>query len=142
MKTLKGKLTITRVDGNVNESRMCIRVEDVLSGCEAVEVTCGIEAFAFALTAMASQPCDVEFNDSGVIGKKRETKEEVVHVPAHDYRGRDAAYAEALKPFEVDGWVARGGDLGNGHRRVKGGGTRPSGGESYRAVFWRWVEVK
>lgn len=51
-------------------------------------------------------------------------------------REGDSWKLKALKPFEVDGWKARGGDINNHHRHViEKGGTQ----EFQRVVFFRNV---
>lgn len=136
MKTLKGKITIGKTSSRDGDYVM-IELEDSLSHCRVVEVRMSIEDFGQAILGLACQKCEFDLNDSGVIGKTHEYKEEVVPVP-DDFNSHGGNFeklaAKALAPFEVDGWVGRKEDLKNFHRVERKGNKI-----SYRVSFVRYV---
>lgn len=146
MKRLKGKLTISRVHSH-KEDWITIRVEDELSHCQMIEVQVGLAEFAEALTNLACRPCMVEFNDSGVIGKRREHKTESIFFPDAEVRhgtyGRDAGIRKILAAHEIDGWKARDDDATN-HHRMTYNAVDAAGRKGYTAEvsFVRHVDVE
>lgn len=136
MKTLQGKIVISRSSGRPNDRPFTIRLEDTLSGCIVVEIEMTHQEFADAITAHYTT-CQFDFNDSGAVGMKLETKTEVVKFKGGwDDRKDKREAMKALKPFEVDGWEGRVSDLFNVHNWV--------GGKSdlYRVSFHRHVPVE
>jgi len=136
MKKLKGSLSIGRTSGGsaISEKHpVRIEVTDELSHCRVIEIRLSISDFADALFGRGYTPCHVELNTSNVIGMKAENKTELV--PFDMYHGRSPELiAKVLKPFEVDGWRAREGDMLNGHCSVQDKGKRYQ-----RVVFFRHV---
>lgn len=116
-----------------SDEKRCVTIEvtDKISGAQFVEVKLSLAEFADAVFGRGYVPC--EFNLRGVdkVGMKAENKEEFVPISREDDRKEN--YSKALKPFEVDGWHARSGDMGNGHRRE---------GDGYRVVFFRHVPAE
>lgn len=121
-----------------------VRVVDKLSGCAILEAKLTLEDYVLGvLTARHEVPCQIEWNKDGPIGKNRETKEEIVWVPKHYDDKKKSIIAQALKPFEVDGWKGRVEDCFNPHKWVEK--VPPEGkchvdGNWYRVIFVRWVE--
>lgn len=138
MKKLQGTLSISKVHASHEPNYVSLTVTDTLSGCEMVEVKISLEEFASALFSMANRPCEVEFNDSGPIGLKREYKTEVVFVPG-DWNDRKKNAKRAVKKFETDGWKGCVEDCENSHRRV---GGHVDGGANYTVSFTRYVPVE
>lgn len=87
-----------------------------------------LDEFASALTSSSGE-AEMEWWPHAPIGLKAENKTEDVPINVSPY-GNAEAVAAALSPFEVDGWRARRGDMGNGHYRTKTG---------YHVVFFRHV---
>lgn len=151
-KILQGKLTISRMTSNFNNPRpIRITLKDDLSSCEVVEINLSLEAFANAITAAGFQPCEFEFNASGVVGKKREHKTEVVFIPnkigyKKGNNGDRKAVQPYLAPYEVDGWKGRASDALNSHnwdreQRSPPKGAKVDSGNWTTIVFERWVDV-
>lgn len=105
-----------------------ISIDDDLSGCRVIEVKMTATQFAEAVTSLYTH-CEFDLNVSGNVGKKHEWKKEYIAILNAD----KAKAKQALKPFEVDGWVGRVNDLFNCHNRTKDG---------YMVGFDRWVELK
>lgn len=135
MLTLSGHLTISRVLGG-NSEEVRIEVIDDNACVVAIRIKATPLAFVEALFGSGSQLCVFEFNNTGSVGTNGENKEELVPVPPS--KARDSAgrwITKALKPFEIDGWHARGGDIENfTHRHVVKGNK-----DFQRVVFFRNV---
>lgn len=113
MKTLKGNLSITRPHYSDGTKLIHINLTDESSGCQVVEIRLSPEQFAEVLVGSSQRGCEFDFNDSGVIGKIREYKEEIVPRPKK-YKDKEEV-AEILKPFEIDGWKGHKEDVTNSH---------------------------
>lgn len=147
MLKLQGKITISRMERwrpcqrlsvtstHELERPLRILITDSISGCVAAHVSLSLTDFALALTGMGYVDCDLEFNDSGVVGMVAENKTELVPIPAEHPYNREAWSIAALAPFEVDGWKAREGDITNGHNFVR----TKNGMTFQRVVFFRHV---
>jgi hypothetical protein len=114
--------------------------------CEVRDATSRVQALVFeilpenlmlALTGFAHQPCDAVWHVSQ-LGRKHESKIMVVPFPrgTESFRNdmRLELAREAVKPFEVDGWVARVDDLLNHHNNERGSCN-------YRVAFFRFVDA-
>lgn len=115
MKKLPARVLISKP---LNHDFFSITVTDERSGYQVCEVELSLESFAKAL---ANQEVKGEATWRGVdhIGWEAQNKTE------------DGVTEDNLYKFEVDGWKARMGDLGNHHRRYGGGG--------HSVVFFRHV---
>jgi len=134
VKTLEGQLSITRPSYGDDREFIEISVVDVLSGSEFIEVKVKLDEFARALTGLGRVDCVFEHKPA-LVGMTREWKTELVPFTAYGTRRDDeSAIAQALRPFERDGWEGRVDDLFNGHRR--------SGDGMQRVGFERYVETK
>ena len=123
-----------------------VRITDRISGCIILEAQLSFEDYAQAvLTSRHDVPCVIAFNDKGPIGKKRETKHELVWVPHGDYgEKRKEAAREAIAKHEVDGWKGSYEDALNSHRirRLPAPeGAKPGDGSWYDVGFVRWVRA-
>jgi len=106
------------------------------SGITFLDLTIQPDVFAKAITGSRNQLCTVALRDLHNLGKRREVKEIIVpyvRIPG-ELRTEDSAKAQALAPFEVDGWKGRPSDLGNYYRGSPGG-------QSYCVTFTRFVEA-
>jgi len=111
---MNGNLTISRTTSNTGHT-IRIRIEDDSSGIVFLETEVSLENFALALTSLGYVDCEYELYGLDNIGKKLETKTEIVPLD-NPYRATDEARELALKPFEIDGWKARQSDIKNHHR--------------------------
>ena len=134
-----GNLTISRPSYSDGTKVIRITVEDELSGIEFLTVEVGLEQFAEALTGLGAMDCQLEVYPDQ-IGKRAERKAEWVPMEITfllDGAAREAAHRVALAPFEVDGWRAIGGRLGNRHYHSKRDGQ-----DGYTVSFVRYVEAE
>ena len=141
MKELLGKITISRWSSN-REPRYGISIEirDEASGCVLVKAEMTPEEYALASTGLSCQPCQLSYNDSSVIGKKPERKVELVIIKGGRYREiSDKEIAEALEPYEVDGWKGNVYDAQNHKNDV---GLYGGPGVQRRISFVRYVETE
>ena len=115
----EAKLTIARA-GSSNFLRMSVL--DKTSGTEVLELLISHEDLARALTGQGRVGCEATWNTER-LGLRKESKTE------------GGVTKDNIKSFEVDGWKARIGDLGNIHRL-----NRNSKEVSYSVVFFRWVK--
>jgi len=134
---LKATLTVSHVQCSHGENYISISIRDESSHCNAVEVEMDFASFAKALTGHGYQPCMMDFNNSGVVGKVHEYKTENVTFK-NPYFLREgprlkAMMDKALKSFEVDGWEANRDDLLNSHRHK---------GDFFSVTFHRYVDAK
>jgi len=151
-KTFEGRISISRCRGASEKEetydKIHITLEDGKSGCQFLEVSLGLEEYARAISGQGYISCEFEIGNMDVIGKKREVKTEAVPVP--DLHLTPELVSEALKPFEIDGWLARSSDLGNHHNIVyetnekgkKTGLRREDNKIFYWVSFVRFVEDK
>lgn len=131
---LKGKLDIHKYTSSCGEGGVKIILIDESSRTQCVEIDISLEAFAQALFGLSHQECMFELWTE-VVGKKHENKTEIVpfKCDSYDKKVREKAAKEALKQFEVDGWMAREDDMHNGNKRTENG---------QRVAFHRYVEVQ
>jgi hypothetical protein len=137
MKTLRANLSLNRPINSSGEKWIVVEIGDESSGCYAVTVKVSLENFAEALMGRSEVDCEMNFNDSGVIGKLHQHKEEIVPVPegfGYNQKKDKAAIAAVLAPFEVDGWKGRKEDLFNITHRS-------AGNNKMRVVFTRYVDA-
>jgi hypothetical protein len=126
---LEATLLITCSHGGDDDKLMHLVVTDEISGCRVCELYMRLDEFAKAL--MSSQgKATMEYFPKAPIGMKAENKTELVPFDMYKSGRSEKAITEALRPFEIDGWVARRSDMTNGHYQVKGG---------QRVVFFRHV---
>jgi hypothetical protein len=144
---LPGRITISRPSCGNGDKYISISIDDDRSGCMVVEARVPLDGFAEALTGLGCVACEIEVFPKAPIGKVREVKTEAVPwegytrdgfaigSPKPDTDGGKAA--EALRPFEVDGWVGETRDLFNSHRDCR----TVDGREARLVTFVRFVEA-
>lgn len=133
MKLLQGELHIgTPSRGGVVE----ITLTDSASRATAVVITVPLAEFALALASNRLVGAQYEFNNSGRVGLRRETKTEFLQCGIRDaLKNKDLDSEEmnaAVAPLEVDGWKVRREDVLN-HRNWGTWGT-------VKVVCVRYVE--
>lgn len=123
MKHFNGTISIARQMGGEDDGCICIEVTDETSRVQFIEIKLTTAELGAALTGSSYRPCKFGLRCVEKVGMKAECKEENVHFTDQYLRGSalDSAKTRALKPFEVDGWIGRREDLGNGHRATKNG---------------------
>jgi hypothetical protein len=109
-----GKIHIGRPSGHGDEY-ICIEVTDASSGVQFVEVHVPLAEFSRALTSMYSD-CEFDLRGAHLVGTKAENKTVFVPYKRAFKNDESREVQAALKPFLVDGWYAREGDMTNGHR--------------------------
>ena len=121
-KKLNGHLSVSRISSNDDrvDNMVHIQLEDDKSSCNVINIYMNITEFGKVITGLSYVDCTFELNTSGVVGKKRENKTELIFVEDDVFSiqyGKN--YSELLKPYEVDGWEGREEDLHNHHNHVK-----------------------
>jgi hypothetical protein len=109
-----------------------LRISDDVSGALVCEINMTAEQFAAALTAQHVTGVDVTWLGTHLIGKRRETKRELVCIPVGPRSSEEQRVADAVAAYEVDGWTGRLADATNHHRR--------RGTNTYEVLFTRFVE--
>ena len=142
MKNLDGQLTISKVSSSNGEKLIRIEVKDNKSRCIVIEVRCDLLSFAEAITGLAYVDCKIEFNDSGIIGKEHQVKDETITFPCHRYQCKNEEdwlliVEGVLAPYEMEGWKGRVEDADNTHKRI---GKIPKKGFTSMIRFERYVE--
>jgi len=134
VKRLRGSAWLSRVQSTLDPDSIRIAIVDKLSARQVFEVKLPVEALGDLLTSQAVN-CEFILLNKEKIGRRRETKSELVELPAEFHPPTDVELAEALKPFEANGWVGSVWAMKN-HRRHA---TR--GNKYFVSVpFERWVE--
>jgi len=128
-KIMKGRISIGQVHGGGREPRIHIMIEEDNSGIEFFEGFMSLEEFGALVTGSSYKPIEFEFRPDKV-GWKAENKTELVPKVDVCAKNKKDLIAEALKPFEVDGWRARESDMENMHCRC---------GDKQKVVFFRHV---
>lgn len=131
----KGEISILRVSGS---DQMRIELQDELSRVRFLVVSIDAQSLMMALTGLGGIDCEFELMYTDTVGKRLETKEEIVTLSKSSYSLRTVQKLAALSNFEVDGWKARASDLDNHHHFVK---QAEDGSYQYRVHFSRFVEV-
>lgn len=131
---MKGRI---QINGDRQGSQ--ISIDDDSSGVRVIEINLGLEDFAYALMGHGYITCEYtgNFENADLFGSEVAVKSEEVPFDMHVMNSKakdEAAITAALKPFEVDGWVARRDDMTNGHCRVRG-----SAKPLQRVVFTRFL---
>lgn len=135
MKNTKGKITISKVDSNLEDDYISITISDRLSGKQVVKGRMTLEDFAKSITGQGSIDIGLEvFNNYDTLGKKVEVKSvpipyKLVFEEGYDFQ---EDMKEKAKEFEVDGWVFEP-ERYNHHR---------ANGVMYQCSFRRFVEVQ
>jgi hypothetical protein len=123
-----------------------ILLTDEASGVQFAQVRLTTEEFGQLMRGRGAADCPTEVRGLDLLGKRRESKSEVVEFAIDrlksDWQGGNHSltapakkYAKGvLAPFEVDGWEARMSDLTNHHRRV--------GQNGVEVTFVRYVDAK
>lgn len=135
-KALQGRLNISRprcVCGIRPRELVELSVGDEASGCVAVEVDIDLADFALALFGRGDVSCAFRFNDSGLVGKRREHKVIAVCVPDSEHTRRAKTVRRAVALYEEDGWQGRDEDAMNHHNRA------PGCHNTYNVMYERWV---
>lgn len=130
---MNGQITISRPQRSDDRKYIQIEFHDGSSGVNFLTVRVDLADFAETLTGLARNPCEFELRPE-LVGKIHQHKEEFVPCKERyvsNESDRAIIAAEALEPFEVDGWKGRAGDLFNPHRRNQ---------EGARVTFVRYVE--
>lgn len=128
------RVSIHRSSGGAAGPMITISIEDALSGTCFCEVELTPEEFGNAVTGSSSRPGSFILH-AGSVGKVHEHKSEVIPFSACVQEAgwdREQRKQAAVAPFEVDGWKADLGDLGNGHKSA--------GRDAYRVTFHRYVD--
>ena len=137
MLELKGKITIGRPQCSDGREVITIDVQDNSSRCRIVNLEMTYENFTKALTGQGYIDCDIDFNDSELIGKKKEHK--TVKVPRmkgyervnnKEIETHMVAYDNINQLF-LDGWVPRYEDFNNHHKHTDD--------NHVMVIFERWV---
>lgn len=128
---LLATLDIGRVTSNTEEDYIRIRVRDEVSGISFAELKLTLANLALALTGRGSIPCELETKNLENVGKRRETKRELIPIlfDRWELKAEERA-AESLKPHEVDGWRGSTYDLLNGKQHDS----------KTTVTFHRWVK--
>jgi hypothetical protein len=129
---MKGNFRISR---DTQTNNIHIYLEDELSQVTFLVITATPEALGKAITGHFENKCEYTLQALDVIGKKQEVKHEIVTMPAGS-KYTDEEIAQAVKPFEIDGWMARTHVIGNHHYEVKGQRG------AYQVAFIRFVKAE
>lgn len=100
--TFPGRISISGGSDSLLKRTIHITITDESSGCQQLVATLTPEQFGLALSGLGNTPCTFSVFTVPT-GYVREYKKETIAVPV---KHTDEEEAEALAPFETDGWVA------------------------------------
>lgn len=123
-----------RVQGGGGSDSFSINVEDEKSGVFIMEIMLNKEQLA-SLLLVQSFVVDIELLERqhyDNIGKRCESKTEIVACKHDSIKPSIAKKRAAVEPFEVDGWKANLRDIGNHHKSCGDG--------KWRVSFSRYVD--
>jgi hypothetical protein len=129
----EGTLRIGLVHCSHGEDYYHVDIVDNKSGIRVAEVRLTLEQFAMALGSRVISDVEVHYGALEKVGLKHENKTEQVDLGPHVatlWDNFQEALEKAVKPFEVDCWIARRDERFNGHRYKDG---------KYTVHFHRWV---
>lgn len=111
---MNGQISINRCSGE--KGYVCaLEICDVDSGVLVIRAELSFEAFGHAITGLSGQPMSYKLGERlARVGQKHEHKIEHVRIPEgesilfwQDTESNRFLLDRALKPLEVDGWVAQ-----------------------------------
>ncbi len=108
-----GLISITKADGPNDQPLVHIRIMDTVSATIAADTFIEMKDLALALTGNAKIPCKLLIDER--VGLTQETKHETI-VFSGDDPPSDEQIEEAVKQYEVDGWIGHREDTKNQHR--------------------------
>lgn len=111
----------------------CVDISDNKSGVRVAEVRLTLEQFAMAIGSQVISDAEVEYGPLDKVGMKHEHKSEQVAIEDCGHKEFEAMLRKAVKPFEVDGWVASVDRSCNHHRICRGDP------KLYTVSFHRWI---
>ena len=103
-KTLKGKLTISRVMSNREDDYVEIRIEDEVSGVEFVSINLSMEQYGHAVAGTSYQDIEYTARDMDCIGKVKEHEVAKVSIPKELGYNRKGAEDYVKANYQRDGW--------------------------------------
>lgn len=135
MKKSLGKITISKVDNNMEADYVSISISDRASGKLVTKGEMSLEDFTKAITGQGAIDIKLEVYDSyETVGKKIEIKK--VAIPYTVGRTESFSFVPEMskkaREHEVDGWELQPEDF-NHHRANNG---------MYQCTFRRYVEVQ
>ena len=129
---MKGYISIGKFMNSDDPQPIHIELEDELSGINFVNIYMGLKDFANVITGQGYVNCEFKIRGTELVGKLRESKEELITLPPNFSYDKELAQ-ELITPYEIDGWKGEINNLDNYHNRSKGGKT-------CRVLFVRWIE--
>lgn len=131
----KGRLSIGRINSNMEDDYISIDVEDTNSRTHFLTMKLSLEDMMLALTGCSGIAVEMEFRGLNRLGKVRETKTEFIQ-GAIGYKPDAYVIESLLMSYEVDGWEARRSDFENSKHYV----TAKDGTLGWNVVFERYID--
>lgn len=125
---MHGKIRINKRNSNIGTETIAIEVRDENSHAIILEISGSFDQMARAILGLVEADCTYELTNLDIAGKYRCTKVEIVALKKRSKRG----ISQALRPYEVNGWVARAVDFDNPHRYR---GRDKAGNDLYEVLF-------
>jgi hypothetical protein len=136
------KISINRrTHGASGADDIVIDLVDDKSGCHIADVFLSMETFGRAITGLSYLDAEAMLNLDGPIGCSLENKDIEVTLKRQSHKidtGPTVGEQAAVRPYEVDGWMASWSDLRNHHRWVRKDDLK-SNEECYRVNFHRFM---
>jgi hypothetical protein len=117
---MRGRLYFSSMHSSNADDVASIQVTDDVSGTSFLRIEMSMEDFALSL--LNHQDREIEFTlwCPERIGKKHERKTESVFVSVDPFkRDQKVEISDAIRPFEVDGWIGSRRDAENHHNVTK-----------------------
>lgn len=136
MKTVEGHFTIHRVNGTI-----VIRLRDDAARTEILQIHIPQQSMTDAWPYGGEQPCEIQFKEANVrkLGKQKQSRVIEIQLPRRgeryprpsDLLDKDEGTADAVLPYEIDGWRAQMSDFVRASRWLGRG--------RYSITFTRWI---
>lgn len=131
MTDAKVTVMMSKANGGLSGDYWTLRIVDNASGILVVDVDLTLEQFARAIGHTVIDDAKASYGRLALVGMKHELKSKLVTPNQRIDLNWAVRLAEAVAPFEVDGWVARVDADPNPNRWTPGG--------FYSVTFDRWV---
>lgn len=125
--------------GRCSDDTIRFQIIDESSRVQFVSFQMTMAQFGTLVSCDPEVEVDATVRGLNRVGTIAEHKQEIVPVPDGPWESRKERAAEALKPFEIDGWSGNVSDATNAHRQVSF--DRENLSVNYRVTFRRHVRA-
>lgn len=134
MKTIKGKVTISRINGHSSEGCVEVEFEDDASHVRFAVASMSMLDYAKLFTGIASVECTIEVRGLDKVGKRKELQHREIECPLEEYDRKELS-AWLAEHGKVEGWL-----VDSSIRNRASYRPNPNGGCTLRYMIYRYVD--